>query len=337
MRLRTITLTIIALVVALPLIASCGTSAPKTTGPVTFEMVSAFPKGTLMTGSAEYFVNQVNQRAKGQLVINWKGGPEVIPTFDQPEALTTGVIDFNHGVANYYAGVVPGAYVMELSTMPHTESGPGTELYDYRVKMWEEKGLRYIGEYPGEYPNSSFYMYTTFKPNSLADLAGKKYRVSPASKDFVEALGGEPITMPGGDIYLALERGVVDGFVWPFFTAFTEMGWHEVINYVIDVPVYRGLYGAFMNLDSWNQLPDDIQDLVLDVHVATQNYWVGFCEAEKAKQERITKAAGVEFIKFSDADNNQFQKLSQDALWDKFKKELDPERYEKLRQFLGYD
>lgn len=336
MKRKLVVLTLALALIALPLMAACAKS-PTQAGPITLDMVTAFPKGTIMVAAADYFINEVNRRAQGKVVFDWKGGPEVIPTFDQPEALIRGVFDFNSGVGNYYAGVVPGSYVMELSKLRYTDTGPGTEAYDYRVEMWAEKGIRYIGEYPGKIDTANFYLYTRFKPNSLADLAGKKYRVSPATRHFIEALGGEPITMPGGDIYLALERGVVDGFIWPFFTAFTEMGWHEVINYVIDIPIYRGLYGSFMNLDSWNRLPDDMQDLLLDVHKETQTYWIGFVDAEEAKQERVTKKAGVEFIKFSEAENKKFQELSQDALWAHFKGELSPERYIKLRQLLGYD
>ncbi len=336
MKRKLVVLSLALALIALPLMAACA-KAPTQAGPITLEMVTAFPKGTVMVASAEYFVNEVNRRAQGKVVFDWKGGPEVIPTFDQPEALIRGVFDFNHGVGNYYAGVVPGAYILELSPYYPADTGPGTEAYDYRVKMWEEKGLRYIGEYPGAPDSGNFYLYTGFRPNSISDLAGKKYRVSPLTRHFIEALGGEPITMPGGDIYLALERGVVDGFIWPFFTAFTEMGWHEVIKYVIDIPVYRGIYGAFMNLDSWNRLPDDMQDLLLDVHKDTQSYWIGFIAAEEAKQERITKKAGVEFITFSAAENQQFQQLSKDALWAHFKGELSPDRYTKLRQLLGYE
>ncbi len=336
MKRKLVILSLALALIALPLMAACA-KAPTQAGPITLDMISAFPKGTVMVASAEYFVKEVNRRAQGKVVFDWKGGPEVIPTFDQPEALIRGVFDFNHGVGNYFAGVVPGAYVMELSPYYPADTGPGTEAYDYRVKMWEEKGLRYIGEYPGAPDSGNFYLYTGFRPNSISDLAGKKYRVSPLTRHFIEALGAEPITMPGGDIYLALERGVVDGFIWPFFTAFTEMGWHEVIKYVIDIPVYRGLYGAFMNLDSWNQLPDDMQDLLLDVHKDTQSYWIGFIAAEEAKQERVTKKAGVEFITFSAAENQQFQQLSKDSLWAHFKGELSPDRYTELRQLLGYE
>ena len=335
MRRKLVVLTLMALLITVPLIAGCGPSAPA--GPITLEMITAFPKGTLMVGSADYFVNEVNRRAAGKVVFDWKGGPEVIPTFDQPEALIRGVFDLHHGVANYYAGVVPACYVMDLSPYYPSETGPGTETYEYLVKLWEEKGIRYIGEYIGKPDSGNFYLYTTFRPKSLADLAGKKYRVSPATRHFCEAIGGEPITMPGGDVYLALERGVVDGFIWPFYTGFTEMGWHEVIDYVIDIPIYRDGYIAVMNLDSWNQLPNDVQDLLLEVNIDTQNYWLGFTEAEEAKQERVSKKAGVEFIKFSEAENKEFQKISQDVLWAHFKTELTSEQYTKLRQLLGYE
>jgi len=68
------------------------------------------------------------------------------------------------------------------------------------------------------------------------------------------------------------------------------MGWHEVIKYVIDIPVYRGLYGAFMNLDSWNQLPDDLQ-AVLQVATEAMEYDYGRYFHEDINTLFLKKAA----------------------------------------------
>ncbi len=311
--------------------------APATAKPITLNLVSSFPQNHLVSQFGNYFVQALNKQAKGELYINWKGGGEIIPTFDQPEALIKGVIDVGNIVPNYMAGVVPGAYVLEMSRLLPLEQGPGTAIYEYLVKMYAEKGIRYIGEYAGSHGTGSFYLFTRFKPQKLSDLAGKKIRVSPLSRQFAQALGAEPITMPPPDIYLAMERGVVDGFIWPFVAAFNEMGFPKVVKCAIDLPIYRGSMGMFMNLKVWNKLPKDLQKMILDVQRMAAVWGEGYYASAGPNQMKRAKAAGVEFIKFSKAENEKFVRLSQDMLWTYFKKILSADRYKKLRQLLEYE
>jgi len=300
-------------------------------------LVSSFPQNHLVSQFGNYFVQTLNKLEKDKLYINWKGAGEVIPTFDQPEALAKGVIDIGNIVPNYMAGVVPGAYVLEMSRLLPIEQGPGTPIYEALVDMYAEKNIRYIGEYAGSNGTGSFYLFTRFKPEKLSDISGKKIRVSPLTRQFIESLGAEPITMPPGDIYLAMERGVVDGFIWPFVAAFNEMGFPKVTKCVIDLPVYRGSMGMFMNMKSWNGISGEIQKKILDIQLLTAEWGEGFYASAGPNQMKQAKAAGLEFVKFSGAENEKYVKLSQDALWSYFKEILKPDRYTKLRQLLEYE
>jgi TRAP-type C4-dicarboxylate transport system substrate-binding protein len=304
---------------------------------VTLNLVGSFPQNHLVSQFGNYFVQTLNKQANGQLYINWKGAGEIIPTFDQPEALIKGVIDVGNIVPNYMAGVVPGAYVLEMSRFSPLEQGPGTEIYEYLVKMYAEKGIRYIGEYAGSHGTGSFYLFTRFKPEKLSDLAGKKIRVSPLNRQFIQSLGAEPITLPPSDIYLAMERGVVDGFIWPFVAAFNEMGFPKVVKCAIDLPVYRGSMGMFMNLKAWNRLSGELQKMILDVQLMAAVWGEGYYASAGPNQMKQAKAVGVEFVKFSKAENEKYVKLSQDALWSYFKEILSPDRYKKLRQLLEFE
>jgi len=333
MKMRTVISILAFTLIATPLTIAFSKS-PAKAKPIVINLISSFPKGAVASQGGVYFVETVNRRGKGKIKINWKGGAEIIPTFDQPEALIKGVVDMGSMVTNYFAGVVPGCQVLELSTYHIEKHNPGTKVYDYMVKIFADKGLRYIGEYTGAPDTSNFYLYTRFKPKSLADLKGKKFRVAPLTRQFIESLGAEPITTPGSEIYLALERGVIDGFIWPYFASFNEMGFPKVVKYTINIPVYRGSLGMFMNLKSWNKLPKDVQDLMLKAQKDTQYWWEGFIGAVDARQQRQAKAAGMKFVKFSKPENKKYVELAQDSLWAYFKKTLKPKRYDDLRKLL---
>lgn len=336
MKRKLVILSLIVALLTLPLALACARPAAPA-GPVTLNLVASFARDRVTMRPPSYLVDEVNKRAKGELVINWKGGEEIIPTFDQPDALIKGTIDMNAAVTNYYAGLIPAAYVLDLSRFNPSEQGPGTKVYDFLVKMFETKGARYIGEYTGVPGTMGFYVLTNKEIKKPEELAGMKVRVSPLTRHFAEALGMMPITMPPGDIYLAMERKTVDGFIWPIYDSFNEMGFPEVTKYAIDHPVYHGISGLFANLNVWNKLPSKLQKLILDVQVESQNWVIEFYKQQSTSQRDRAIARGMKYIKFSEADGTRYVKMATDALWAHFKKNMSPEDYQKIRQLLKYE
>lgn len=331
-------LVIIGLMVALLATAFSLACAKKVaTGPITLNLVASFAKDAVSMRAPSYFVDEVNKRAQGELTINWKGGPEIIPTFDQPDAVIKGTFDLNGAVTNYYAGVLPASYVLALSRLKPDEQGPGTKVHDFLVKMFAAKGIRYVGEYGAESPSAGFYIYLNKEIRKPEELAGMKIRVSPLTRQFAEALGTAPITMPAGDIYLAMERKTVDGFIWPLYDTFNEMGWPEVTKYAIDYPLYQGIAGIFANLNVWNKLSGSQQKLITDAHIAAANWNVEFFKQQHASQRERAIKAGMKFIKFSEADGARYVKTAEDALWPYFQKNLSAEDYQTIRKLLKYE
>ena len=100
-------------VAALALFWLAGTASAQ----VKLNMVGSWPPGVSSAADVGIrYMEEVNRRAKGKVVINFKGAREVVPTFDQPEALVRGVFDVWYGALNYWAGVVKPGYVTELSS-----------------------------------------------------------------------------------------------------------------------------------------------------------------------------------------------------------------------------
>lgn len=316
----------------------CGEPSPKpTAGRIVLDMVTSFPKGTITAADAEHWASEINRRANGELFINWKGGPEAIPTFDQPEALRKGVFQIHHGVANYFAGVVPGAEVSDLSPFVEGQINKSSELYLYMVRMWEEKGFRFLGEHLGPIDPASHFFFINKRPNKLEDLAGLKIRVSPTTMSLVQALRAEAITLPGAETYTAAQRGVIDGLTWPIAIGAVQMGWHEVTKYVIEPGLYRGVWCMVVNLDTWKKLPKHLQDLMTDVTFDTSPWYVGFITGQDVSQRATMKKSGTEFLQLPEADAKRLVQMSKDVAWQNFKKILPPERYTKLRQLLLYE
>ncbi len=304
---------------------------------IKLNLVGSWPAGVSSAADIGiHFIEEVNKRAAGRLEITYKGSRDVVPTFDQPEALVNGVFDLWYGAQNYWAGIVPGGYVTELSPFDIPDKGPGSDLFNFMVKQYKAVGVQYLGHFSGDVKTGSHYMYTQEPVANIGDLKGRKIRVPPLTRFVVKAVGAEPVTLPPGEVYIALDRGTVEGFTWPYYDGFTAFGWQEVSKFLIDHPLYRNGIGMAMNLEKWDSLPKDLQDIFHEAIVATQSWALGWVAAHQAVQLKAMIKGGMKAIKFEDAEAKQWAEISNEALWAHFKTVLSAEDYAEARMLMDY-
>ena len=311
-------------------------SRPADAQQVKLTMVGAWaPKVSPAADIGIRFRDEVNRLAGGKLVIEYKGAAEVVPMFDQPEALVRGVFDVWYGAPNYWAGVVTGGYITELSRSEIPDNGPGSELSELMVKLYAAKGVRFLGHASGGPGSGNHFMFTQKKIARLADLKRMKVRVPPLTRFFVQTVGAEPVTLPPGEIHIALERGTVEGFTWPIYDGFTNFGWHEVTKFWIQHPLYRDGVGFAMNMAKWNSLPKDLQQVVVEAVRQTQRWSLGFVADHQGRQLAAMRKAGMQPIEFPPSEAAEWTKTASEALWAQFKKVMASDDYAKARKLLG--
>ncbi len=112
-------------------------------------------------------------------------------------------------------------------------------------------------------------IYATKKQiKTLEDLKGMKTRSGPTyGTEIVEALGGIALDVDILEIYIALERGLLD-YVPKDWEACMAFKWFEVTPYKSVIP--RGIWSDFlvtaMNWDTWNSLPPDVQEILEELN-----------------------------------------------------------------------
>ena len=305
--------------------------------PAKLTMVGSWPpKVSSAADIGIKYLETVNKIGKGKVEITFKGSRDVVPTFDQPEALVRGLFDVWYGAPNYWAGVVPGGYFSELSPHEIPDNGPGSELFAFISRMFEKHGVRYLGHYSGEPHTGNHFMYTQKKISGLGDLKGRKIRVPPLTRFFVKAIGAEPVTLPPSEVYLALERGTVEGFTWPYYDGFTAFGWHKISKFVIAHPLYRNGISVKMNLAKWNKLSGDAKKVMMDAVGRTQAWSQGWVSAFQATQLKGMLKGGMKLVTFSDKEAAHWQKTAGEALWAQFKSVMSAEDYATARRLLGF-
>ena len=320
---------------ALAIVAGGG--AELRAAPVKLTMVGSWPpKVSSAADIGIKYLDTVNKLGAGKVEITFKGSRDVVPTFDQPEALVRGLFDVWYGAPNYWAGVVPGGYFFELSPYDVPDKGPGSDLYNFIVKMYEKHGVRYVGHFCGEPSTGNHFMYTQKKISGIGDLKGRKIRVPPLTRFFVKNIGAEPVTLPPSEVYLALERGTVEGFTWPYYDGFTAFGWHKISKFVIAHPLYRDGVSIMMNLGKWNKLSGDAKKVMLDAVGPVQGWTAGWVSAFQAQQLKAMLKGGMKMVRFSDKEAAQWETTANEALWAQFKSVMSADEYATARRLLGY-
>lgn len=299
---------------------------------VTLRMVGAWAPGFSPTAEVgKNFMENVNRLGEGKVKVQYIGADDVLPPFDQPEALVNGVFDVWYGAPNYWAGVVPGGDITELSPKTIPDGGPGSKLYDYMVNLYAAKGVRYIAHAAGDPGEGAHYVSTSFPVKSIDDLKGKKLRVAPLTRHFVKAVGAESITLPPSEIFLAMDRGTVDGFSWPVADAFTRYGWQTVTKYMINQPMYRSGGSLAMNLDKWDTLSPEVQEILLKAASETQTFALDWFDKNQKEQEAIMLKDKMEILPISPEESKRWTDTANEALWAYYETTLGKERVAEVK------
>jgi TRAP-type C4-dicarboxylate transport system substrate-binding protein len=279
---------------------------------IVLKAVTAFPKTHLNNDPVPAFVEAVNKRAQGKLRIDWLGGPEVFAAFDQGTALKSGTVDMLlYYPFGYMKGLMPEADAKGLSELAEWEERK-TGAFELWGEIFEKRvNAKYLGKL---HNNVTFNLFCNKKIDKLADFKGLKIRVMPLYIPFIKSLGASPVTMPPTDIYTGMERGVVDGFMWPR-VGMISWGLQEVTKFMIEPGVFQMEPATAINMDRWKKIPQDLQAILTETiqeheYIATaRNYMI------LDKEERVREKAGMKIIKLSPADAEAFVKAAYDNTW----------------------
>jgi TRAP-type C4-dicarboxylate transport system substrate-binding protein len=275
----------------------------------TLRMVSAFAENTQYVKNTMGFIDQLNHDGKGKLQINFIGGPKAMPPFEVGNAVRTGVVDLALTTGAYYTNIMPEADALKLTERPATElrKNGGLALIN---KIWNEKAnmvyLARIVDY------SPFHLYLNKKIDK-PDLTGLKIRITPVYRDFFQALGAQLMQTAPGEVYTALERGVVDGYGWPIHGIF-DLNWNEKTKYRVDPGFYNAEVSLIMNLDKWKALPPASRDL-LERQAAAFEAKNDFWKQYNAEEIRRQKDAGIQAITFPPAEAKQYYAKAYEVGW----------------------
>jgi TRAP-type mannitol/chloroaromatic compound transport system substrate-binding protein len=302
----------------LPLIASASILAAFAGAPTEVKaqaefqltMQSTWPAGDPHHLNFERWAEQVEKYTQGRVSIETLPAGTIVDAFEVLDAINDQIIDGGHAWSGYWIGKDRAAVM--VSSGP---AGPfGMDDIDYWGWQWKGGGREvnnwFFREHLGM--NVEWFPAGSTGPQVLGwfntelasadDLRGLTLRIPGIPGEMYEHMGVSVVTLPGGEILPAGERGVIDAaeYVGPYIDL--RMGFHDVWQYVY-APAYHEtvtVMEVMFNGDVWNSFPEDLQELI---KLVTREHFLWWNQHQN-KNRKISMGTleehGVEFRRTPD-------------------------------------
>nr|WP_245260946.1 TRAP transporter substrate-binding protein [Chelativorans sp. J32] len=252
------------------------------------------PDGYPTVEAVKYFGELIKERTDGRYEVEVYHSAQLGQEADTIEQVRSGVIDLNRVSMAPWNSLVPATLIPSLPYLfrspEHARNVMSGPIGDEIAKGFEQHGVVLLTYYDGG--ARSFYNST--KPvNSLEDLKGMKFRViqSDVFVDMVAALGASATPMPYGEVYSAIETGVIDGAENNFPSYESAKHFEVAKNFSLDehtiVPEV-----FVMSKVSWDKLtPEDQEIFKQAARESMERQWE-LWDARVAESRKIVEAAG---------------------------------------------
>jgi len=286
----------------------------------TISAVHAFPETLIYTKSFLSFVDKVNAAGEGVVQIDVRGGPEAIGMFQQPDAVRDGVVDMVYTPGSFYGGSLPEKDAMVTSNMTAVEAraSGGIALIDeiHQAKM----GLKYLGWFDS---GVCYNLWTRDKPKFDAegnfDVDGLKLRGNNVYNAFFSGyLNAQVIDLPTGEVYSALQRGVVDATGWTQI-GLIDLKWNEFLNYRIEPCFFSTDLGVIINQEKWVSLSEESRTILQDVAIQHEADSVAALRLKRDKDFAALEAAGMKVVTLEGEAKARYLAASVETTWERMK------------------
>lgn len=217
------------------------------------------------TGVMVPWAKMVEEKSGGRIKITIYPGSTLGKPADHYDMVKDGIADMAFTTPGYTPGRFPLIAATELPVGLFKTSRGGSlavmSIFDKYFKN-EFKDVKVLWIWV--HPPGHFHLAK--KPvKVIEDLAGLKIRAgTPMTTTMVKTLGATPVSIPAPDTYTALERGTVDGTIFPW-EAISSFKIAEVLKHHVASGLYVAPLFTFMNQKKYDSLPADLRKVIDDL------------------------------------------------------------------------
>lgn len=232
-----------------------------------WRLVSSFPKSLdTIFGAAELFAKKVGEMSGGKFQISVHPGGELMPPFGVVDGVQSGTVEMAHTVPYYYFGkdetfAIGAAIPFGLNSRQMT----AWVVHGNGLKLMREFYAGYnIINFPGGNTGVQMGGWYRKEIKSLADMKGLKMRIGGFAGRVIERMGAVSQSIPGGEVYQALEKGTIDAVEWIGPYDDEKLGFYKVAPYYYYPGWWEGgpQIDFFINTKAYAGLPAEYKAII---------------------------------------------------------------------------
>jgi len=287
-------------------------------GSLTLRMGIGLSENSPQYISSQYFGEILEKRSDGRITVNVFPNSQLGDDVQMLEMLQTGTLDMTYPSSSAATSYVEELAVFDLPfLLPSREAGVEVLQSDVAMELlegFEDSGLKPLAFSENGYRQLSNSDRPIETPEDVAglDVRGLSVRTmeNPVHLDIWETLGANPTPMAFGELFSAMEQGVVDGQENPWSTILTS-NFHEVQDYGTET---RHVYTPFIMMLSertWDNMDPEYQELVMEAARQSAEYEIQLsAEYDEWSREQLEER-GMEITRLDDEQLAAFQEAVQ--------------------------
>ncbi len=240
---------------------------------VTWRMQTHWPTGNWYYDDVFVrYCNRITEATAGELTVEPIQPEGIVPTGEVLNAVRRGLLESAFIYPAYWLGRIPVAGHLNghIGAWDRHEE---MDIFYYEMgaldvirEAYAEQGIHQVG--PVSYAGLTLWSNRPLR--STADFSGWPVRSTGAAGLVLAKMGAAPVAIPGGELYQAMQTGVVEGAHWGSTSTAWGMNFQEVSNYIIEPDLLGHLNGEVMvGLDNWNSVGDEVKAIVTEITRAT--------------------------------------------------------------------
>ena len=281
----------------------------------TLRFQSSDPAGNPNFELQQQWTQMVSDATDGRVEVELLPVESIVAHTETQDAIAAGLLDGHITDTSYFAGKDPafglianpvGAWSAPEEMFAFMREGPGGEMMDGLLQPY---GLKFLGA-----TTPGLEAFVSDVPlDGVDDLEGLRMRAPEGLVQQVfAAAGAAPVNLPGSEVFTSLDKGVIDAADYSVFSTNDAQGLHDVAKH----PVYPGFHSmplveVSMNLERFQELPEDIQQALVDSVAEFADMQVSSLrEADQAAVEEAQAGGEVTVHDWSPEERARFRTIA---------------------------
>ena len=317
--------------------------------PIRLRMQTPYPTGIVMYDVGQHFVDMLNDMSGGRFEAELHPSGAIVDGLKEMRAAHEGVLDVALTASHYHTSEV--GLVGDLFNLYPAGTNPWEFVVwfyygggkDLHQEMYDRQDLNVKGGMLYGMTSAESFGWVADPITSLSDFEGMKFRTAGIWGDMLTEIGASVVTMPGGEVYEAAQRGVIDAFEFSTPGVDYSFGFHELGAYLHGPGIHapQSAMEILVNQDVWDSMSPELQAIFQGAAQASLVDGWAMTNWRDVEGMRELTDYGTEFVSLPESVQLEVTQIAHDmyqdiAADDEFFATVYNDQVEFLRDFRDY-